>query len=189
MGSVYIRTCTGDRFYLDSPSAYMVDIEQGIHALSLICRFTGHTRFHFSVLRHSIWVARCLRDWGAPLKVIRAGLLHDFSEAYYNDLSSPMKSLLGEDWLMLKGRVDAAVDAAYDIHLTKEEHALLKAADYWAGDREGDSLVRGFSGITHPSNAPPKPGKLPPSPRFWLPAWIVRLQFRWWWRQYGKHSH
>jgi hypothetical protein len=63
-----------------------VCIEDIAHSLSLLNRFTGHTRTAYSVAEHSIRVAaKCSRD------VRLHGLLHDAAECYINDLSRPLK--------------------------------------------------------------------------------------------------
>ena len=80
-----------------------INITDIAHALSNKCRFNGHTREFYSVAEHSVRVAMLLPfTTGASL----AGLLHDASEAYFDDIVSPMKctpeySLVrNADWLM-----------------------------------------------------------------------------------------
>lgn len=70
-----------------------VAIEDIAHALSLQCRFAGHTRGHYSVGQHSLHVAEYLRDRGEPAPVVLWGLLHDASEAYLTDIPRPLKRL------------------------------------------------------------------------------------------------
>lgn len=70
-----------------------VDIRDIAHALSLQCRFAGHTRGLYSVGQHSLHVAEYLRDRGEPASVVLWGLLHDASEAYLSDVPRPLKRL------------------------------------------------------------------------------------------------
>jgi hypothetical protein len=82
-----IRTYSGhlvDPFNLQPDDVSIVDIA---HALSQLCRFTGHTRRFYSVADHCLLVASLL-----PTPVLRlAGLVHDASEAYFGDMAGPLK--------------------------------------------------------------------------------------------------
>lgn len=67
-------------------------IDDIAHALSHQCRFSGHTRAHYSVAEHSVRVSELLESWGEPQEVQFWGLLHDASEAYLVDLPQPLKA-------------------------------------------------------------------------------------------------
>lgn len=82
----WILTYTGTQFWPLDPRMNEVHIEDISHALSMICRFTGHTRDFYSVAQHSVLVARAL-----PRKLQLWGLLHDASEAYLCDIARPVK--------------------------------------------------------------------------------------------------
>ena len=62
------------------------DIEDIAHALSNLCRYTGHTKFFYSVAQHSVYVSQHF-----SLRYAKIGLLHDGAEAYINDLASPIR--------------------------------------------------------------------------------------------------
>lgn len=62
-----------------------------VHALSCIGRYTGHCKRPYSVAEHSIKLADWLEKSGAHPDMIRAALIHDWSEALFNDLASPLK--------------------------------------------------------------------------------------------------
>lgn len=83
----WIQTFTGKKFFPLAPKQADICIEDIAHSLSMICRFTGHTKHFYSVAQHSVFVSYfCNTDhalWG---------LLHDASEAYICDLSSPLKN-------------------------------------------------------------------------------------------------
>lgn len=67
-------------------------IEDIAHHLSLICRYTGACPFHFSVAQHSLMVSKFMwATHNGSVKAALAGLLHDGSEAYLNDIASPVK--------------------------------------------------------------------------------------------------
>lgn len=92
MTDPWIQTYTLRAFYLLAPAPEMVDAEDIAHALSRLNRFSGHTHGEpYSVAHHSMLVADLLASWGAPPEVVREGLLHDAGEAYYGDVTSPVK--------------------------------------------------------------------------------------------------
>lgn len=81
-----ISTYTGRWFWPLDPRAEEVDIRDIAHALSMQCRFTGHTRRFYSVAEHSVRVSRRV-----PAPDQLWALLHDASEAYLIDLARPVK--------------------------------------------------------------------------------------------------
>lgn len=85
LSQTWIRTASGKVFDLVDPTPEMFDIEDIAHALSHICRFTGHTRHFYSVAQHSVAVSM--------LTDSLEGLLHDATEAYIGDVSRPLKRL------------------------------------------------------------------------------------------------
>lgn len=66
-------------------------IEDIAHALSLVNRYTGHTREAYSVGRHSLTVARLVKERGGSRVAQLYALLHDATEAYLSDIASPVK--------------------------------------------------------------------------------------------------
>jgi hypothetical protein len=82
----WIQTFLGKRIYPLDPSPKDIDIVDIAHALSMQCRFTGHTRVFYSVAQHSVLVSQ-LCDPADALW----GLLHDASEAYLQDVARPIK--------------------------------------------------------------------------------------------------
>lgn len=67
-------------------------VEDIAHALSRICRYTGHTPGHYSVAEHSLLVSRLLIRETGNLSLAYQGLMHDAPEAYVGDLSRPLKT-------------------------------------------------------------------------------------------------
>lgn len=87
----WIQTYTGIAFDLINPTPDMVSLEDIAHALSMQCRYNGHTRRFYSVAEHSVHVSSVLASAG--IEEQRQGLLHDACEAYIGDLVSPIKRL------------------------------------------------------------------------------------------------
>lgn len=105
----WIQTYTGRAFDLLDPQPDMVVVEDIAHALSNICRFTGHTRAFYSVAEHSVHVAEIV-----PEELHLQGLLHDAAEAYIQDIATPLKWLL-PDYKLIEQRVWKAVAAKFNL--------------------------------------------------------------------------
>lgn len=102
------QTYTGRAIWPLDPRPEDLDIRDIAHALSLQCRFAGHTRHHYSVGQHSLMV-RDLVNWYAEAAELPAedmpaddewgsteltALMHDASEAYLIDVPRPLKEHL-----------------------------------------------------------------------------------------------
>jgi hypothetical protein len=132
----WIVTYTGRRFYPLDPNPQDIDILDIAHALSNTCRFTGHTKEFYSVAQHSYLVSLILGKEQAL-----AGLLHDASEAYLCDISTPVKHSrmfeayrLAEDWLQ------GMIFLRFGIRQT-EIPEDVREADRFVGVLEGRTLM------------------------------------------------
>src|SRR5690606_5290032 len=76
----WMQTFTGRAVYPLDLRPDDIDIQDIAHALSMQCRYAGHTRQFYSVAEHSVHVARWCRQYG-PAAALE-GLLHDATEAY-----------------------------------------------------------------------------------------------------------
>ena len=92
----YITTFTGKHFTPIHPVSEEIDMKDIAHALSLICRANGHTRFFYSVAQHSITCYREAESRGLSNRIQFGCLLHDSSEAYLSDVTRPIKAKLTE---------------------------------------------------------------------------------------------
>lgn len=163
----WIQTFTGRQFWPLDPRAEEVCIEDIAHALSMICRYTGHCRRFLSVAEHCCHVSDAM-----PPRLRLAGLLHDASEAYVGDVSGPLKRsvpLLKE----IERPVQEAIWQRFDIVLDVAERQAIKNCDMAILHTE---MLQAMA-------APPEPwADMPPplatSIRFWPPELAERSFLR-----------
>ncbi len=117
----WMQTYTGKRFNLLNPKASDIDIVDIAHALSRICRFTGHCE-HYSVAQHSVIVSQHVAGGNAL-----AGLMHDAHEAYVGDVSSPMKRAIVERMLEAGGTYDTSIET--DIIIAIRDRFCIGSVD------------------------------------------------------------
>lgn len=123
-----ILTASGDYFSFTSPENYHFEIKTIAHALSHLCRFTGHTSEFYSVAQHSVLVSRLL-----PPKMQLAGLLHDAAEAFLGDMTKPLKNMFPE-FSRIEKSIEVAIGKQYGItyplpHEVKEADLILLATE------------------------------------------------------------
>lgn len=85
----WMQTYTGRQYWPLSPRPEDVHIEDIAHALSLMCRYSGHCINFYSVAEHS-----CHMFDHAKYQFKAWALLHDASEAYLTDIIRPLKPYL-----------------------------------------------------------------------------------------------
>lgn len=103
IGTPDIMTISGRFFEFLDPKPDQIHIEDIAHALSMTCRFSGHTRQFYSVAEHSVRVSRVCD----PTDALH-GLLHDAAEAYLTDLPRPIKRMLPQ-YKALEDKVQSAI--------------------------------------------------------------------------------
>lgn len=112
---------SGSYFDFENPEASKILIGDIAHALSHICRFTGHCARFYSVAEHCVHASRLV-----PPEDAFAALMHDAAEAVLGDVSKPLKSLL-PDYKRIERRVDRAIFAQFG--LPDEPPPSVKTAD------------------------------------------------------------
>lgn len=148
MTGLRIRTYSGIMMDPMKASCADINVVDIAHALSHLCRFGGHCPRFYSVAEHSVLVAKALLPYGTHIAL--AGLFHDATEAYMQDLVSPLKHRLpdymdAEDCLesviALKLRVDFShpVIKKFDKRIACDEYeqafgteAIPTFGDTWA---------------------------------------------------------
>jgi hypothetical protein len=149
VSEAWIQTYSGLRFNILAPQQNQITIEDIAHALSMQCRFTGHTMFHYSVAQHSV-----LASTVVPPRFAFEALLHDASEAFIGDMSRPLKHFTkaGQEYLLIEANIEQAIQkkfnlpasmsaevkAADNAMLYTEKAALLPSMEW--GTRWGDSI-------------------------------------------------
>lgn len=104
-----ILTFSGKYINFLDPSVNDYDIVDIAEGLGKICRFTGHSRVFYSVAQHSV-----LCSYNVPKEYALEALLHDATEAYLGDVSSPLKSIL-PDYVRLEEMHYAAISKKFGI--------------------------------------------------------------------------
>ncbi|NIV36398.1 MAG: phosphohydrolase [Anaerolineae bacterium] len=137
-----IQTFTGRMVDPCNPDPADIDLEDVAHALSHLCRFTGHASVFYSVAQHSLWVCDWLAHRGAKPVLQLAGLLHDASEAYLGDLNTPAKRQL-RDYRDAEERVQRAVAEAFGLPFDLLVCRTVKEADEAAYESEKLALLDG----------------------------------------------
>lgn len=151
----WVQTYTGKRMYFDRPKLCDIDIRDIAHGLSNMCRFNGQTREFYSVAQHCVLVSHIVPR-GAELW----GLLHDASEAYLPDVTTPLKALMPQ-FKVFEEHIQEAIGDRFG--LAWPMPPSVKAADRVALATEARDLMRdgeALNGLT----APPLRTRVEPLP-------------------------
>lgn len=127
--SPFIETFTGVRFTPLEPKSKDVRLVDIAHALSNQCRFSGHTKHHYSVAQHSVLVSELVQKAGGTLRDQLWALLHDASEAYLVDLPTPLKAQpeFGAAYRAAEARLQASICRAFELPVSEPQ--IVRWAD------------------------------------------------------------
>jgi len=133
-----ILMASGTYFHFDDPWRTGVCVEDIAHALSNICRFTGHCREFYSVAQHAVLVSHLV-----PTEYAYQALHHDDVEAVMGDMSSPLKKLIPE-YKRLEHEIERVILAQCGIRLPMPDE--VKRADLIALRTEQRDLMPEIGG-------------------------------------------
>lgn len=135
-GDSYIRTFLGRRFDFDNHRHYNLNIEEIAHSLSQQCRWTGHTKKFYSVAQHCVL---CAQNVSKEFEF--EALMHDASEAFIGDVSSPLKKKL-PDYKKISEPIERFI---CDYYLLPFPHSPeIKVIDNILMETEGRQLINGW---------------------------------------------
>lgn len=140
----WMLTATGAQVDLRWMNAGSVSLLDVAHHLSQLNRFTGACRRPYSVAEHSLLVVEILEREMAirSPSALMAGLMHDAHEAYTQDLSTPMKQLVGTAWSEEEHRIQFAVLDRFQLRTAYVAHRdVLRQADLVALATERAALL------------------------------------------------
>ncbi len=118
-----IQLASGRFFDFQSFGLKDITIEDIASSTAKLCRFTGHCNALYTVGQHQLLVSRIVDRLTLALGLARetrrvlalAGLLHDATEAYINDLSRPLKLLVPAYGEYEHTRLWPAIAAKFDL--------------------------------------------------------------------------
>lgn len=145
----WFLTRTGIQFYPLDARPEDIFIEDIAAALSMICRFGGHTTQFYSVAQHSVLVSHIV-----PEELQFQALMHDATEAYVGDMVRPLKRSMpeyraAEDrlWIVIcerfkiKPENEQEIKRADNIALMTERRDLLIPTDHeWSLEKDHPPL-------------------------------------------------
>ncbi len=139
-----ILTHSGITFRFDFIEQRSISILDIGHHLAQINRFAGACVRPYSVAEHSLLVAYIMETHLGVRSphALMAGLLHDGHEAYVGDMSSPLKTEVGEHWHRVEGRAQHAVMCRFDCAAAyASSRHLIRRADLIALITERHGLL------------------------------------------------
>lgn len=122
--SNFIMTYSSNIFDYNNIQSNTISIIDISASLSKICRFGGHSVEFYPVLSHCLLVSHIaeteLKGSGEEEVYALYGLLHDASEAYVSDLMSPLKRVVGQEYINVEKEIEERI-----------YHQLVPHHKYW----------------------------------------------------------
>lgn len=145
----FIEVFTGRAFYPLEPKQEDLTVIDVAHALSLQCRYAGHTKFFYSTAQHSCLITDIAENEGASPDDLLKLLMHDAPEAYLVDVPRPVKQYMPEfrkwdkkindviyTWLGYPGGAIPAMQDSLDSRIIRNERRdlMFKSKHVWGVD-------------------------------------------------------
>jgi len=135
-----LQTKGGNAFDPKVRKISSIDIQDIAHALSNLCRYNGHCRKFYSVAEHSVLVSKIIaQTWPDDRDAIFAGLMHDATEAYVGDVTTPLKILISK-FMEIEDSVAVDIAKKFKIKWNKRTVERVKTADMTALSTEARLL-------------------------------------------------
>lgn len=110
----WIQSFSGKQVWPANMHADDIDIRDIAHALSMKCRYTGHSKFFYSVAQHSVLMSRHYSKSSNDWMTRQCMLMHDATEAYLPDVARPLKKLL-PDFKAMEDRLEKIIAKKFDL--------------------------------------------------------------------------
>ena len=141
------RMLSGRRLDLLDPSPLDVEIADIAHGLARVARWNGQTRgpHSFSVAQHSLLVeaiaSHLQPEWSREWRLM--ALLHDAPEYVIGDMISPFKTVMGDAYKAVEGRLLEAIHRRFSLPPTAPAalKRKVKEADMIAAFFEATELA------------------------------------------------
>lgn len=145
----WIILSPGKRFWPLDPRPGDFDIDTIAHGLARINRFNGRTMGTYSVAQHSVHVHDIVAG-GRSRRLF--ALLHDASEAYIQDIITPIKHFIGQPYADLENRVMLAIAERFGFDLMNPEdcQAVKEADEILLVTEVRDLIPGGYLGFDPP---------------------------------------
>lgn len=138
--SPWTLTHSGIKLIYLEPTVEMISLDDICHSTANLCRFTGAMSQFYSVAQHSMMVGSLVKtiieadeagdfqEGTVPYwNQILAGLLHDSSEAYINDLASPLKVAIKGEYERIEHGLLSKVFEKFDVPMKMMNQTVKKA--------------------------------------------------------------
>lgn len=122
----WIPTISGKRFWILDPRPEEVLGFDIAYVLSRISRFNGMTiGSPYYVAQHLVEGTKLIED-----KYKLHFALHDAPEAYVQDITTPLKRILGKAYNDIEAKLETAIANKFNIQWTEEAHKKVKEIDH-----------------------------------------------------------